>query len=192
MSVRGWLNKYMLAIASALILGGFYVYVTSDHLSDLNFDRTAAGVGVGTFGTVICLCLLFEVATPNVDLGALQDEKSTLIGGLIFTVFLGVVWVAQLFNGMPAAPPIARAQPQAWLYHDWGDQGDCSTPLILRRGRDDTEVIFLTGPDRFTLRIVEKPSGDTVATDEGTFTLQPDGSMSYDQMENKKFTRCDR
>ena len=191
MLARGWLNRYSVAIISGLIVGSSYVYLASDRLGELNFDRTAAGVAVGTAGTVICLFLLIEVGARNVNLGALQDEKGSLICGLMFTVFLGFIWVAQLFQGLQGHP--AEDDPAAWIYREWGNAGDCSTRIDIQRGVDEQNMIFIVDGERHPHRIVGRPTQNSVETDQGIYTLHPDGSMTTTEqgMDNDRLTRCD-
>jgi len=191
-----WMNEYRVAILLGLVAGSLYVYFSWDSLNQLNFANTVAGIAVGTIFATACAFLLWQISEPNVYLGVLQDERKTLLAGLTYTIVLSLIWLIQLFNGLPIFPTSERQPPAEWLFHNWGiasDEGlDCETALILRRGRDDGHILFVTGSDAFHLQIADTPTHDMVATDEGTFTLKKDDTMRYDQMENKTFTRCDR
>jgi hypothetical protein len=190
-----WINEYRIAILCGLLVGAVYVYSAWDHLNELNFASKTAGIAVGTIGAITCFFLLWKISERDVWLGALQDERKTLLAGLTYTIVLSLIWLAQLFNGLPLFTETKQPQSAEWLYHDWGVSGrdplDCDTTLILRRGRDDQHILFVTGAQSFQLQIVDASTQNMVATDEGTFTLQG-GSMYYDQMENKTFARCDR
>lgn len=192
MGAGGRFNKYIMAGACGIAALIIYAVISLNRPGNPPFDSAAAaGVTLATFGVIMCLFLGIDICRHSAaDLGKLHEERTTLIGGLLYTFVLSIGAIYGYFRELQHAPP--DGDSSAWIYRTWGEARDCSTPITIRRGASERELIFDVGGGSYVHSIIGPPRQNVVQTDQGIYTLQPDGSMSTTEqgMENVRLMPC--
>jgi hypothetical protein len=92
-----------------------------------------------------------------------------------------------LSSGPPLPPPLPA---HSWLPGRWGLEDDCNSTISIGGTATDLTIASVV---RYSSRQIRgEPTPESVQTDQGTFILQPDGSVrsSEPDLRGLRLTRC--
>lgn len=184
------LNKYTVAAGLGVAAGTVYLYQAYVTLGDFKFPDGGA-VAAGIFGVAVCAAVIWDITAPNVNLGILHDEKSSLIPALILTAYLSAGLVGSQFQILSAA---SRQNATKWILGTWTwgtSDSNCSPHITIERGNNDA-LTFILSSERHTRQVIDATPDRVITTDKGAYTLHPGGEMTTTEpgYERARLRRC--